>query len=319
MSTTNNEEQGPGSPAPATKSEAELVKRTVKKGHDIAKRVVEYSYDYKGKTQAQLKSLLQERDSEMFILAEEFLDQEAKIQRLKAASQRKTREVAEMKQQAKESGDINSKLTEALLKSVSKADTDEPIPGSSSEPEGGEANSANNSGDEGPAIAGEPKALFSLPEYQERIRHMNLDELVMTGEAENMVPAMQAPEAVNGVVRYPVPFHLMGLVIGRQKATLNRIINQTSTEIEPVSWVEDNIRHMGFYILGSPEAVRSAINEMIAAVRNMDKFRAKNIIKSHMSYKPGGGKSAKLCRHFSKGHCKLGNKCRFTHKKPTKK
>ena len=238
------------------------MKRTVKTGRDIAKRVMEFSYDYKGKTLAQSKSLLLERDSEMYTLAEEFLDQEVRIQRLKAASQRKTREVADMRQQAKESGDLNDKLTEVLLKSVSKANSDEPIPGPSTETDGTEPNSANNSGDEGPAIAGEPKALFSLPEYQERIRHMNLDELVMTGEAENMVPAIEAPAAVNGVVRYPVPFHLMGLVMGRQKVTLNRIVNQTSTEIEPVSWVEDNIRHMGFYILGSPEAVRYAINEM---------------------------------------------------------
>ena len=307
----------PGSPAP-TKSEAELVKRNVKKGHDIAKRVTQYTYDYKGKTPAQLKALLQERDSELFILAEEFLDQEARILRLKAASQRKSREVDSMKQQANVSSELNTKLTEALLQSVRSKSSAEPEPGTSDGTDGaGNDGAGNNSGDDEPQIAGEPKTLYNLPEYQECIKRMNLEGLVMSNEADSMTRAIDVKPVEGTPLRYIVPMHLMGLIIGRNKITLNRIINQTSTEIEPMSWVENNERLMGFYILGSAAAIRSAINEMVAVVRNMDKTRAKKVIMSHL--RPGGGKSSKLCIHFAKGHCTYGNSCRFTHKKNAKK
>ncbi len=315
-------DNGPDSPAPP-KSEAEVIKRVVKKGHDIAKRAVEYTYDYKGKSQAQLKALLIERDNEMFVLAEEFLGQEARIQRLKAASLRKSKEVASMKQDAIESKDITNKLTDALLKSVNgnAAESTEPKPSGSGEPDHADGSGSDNDSDEddvfqGPMIAGEPRALFSDREYQQKIRQMNLDELDMNAEADSMTRAIDINPEGN-IFRYAVPMHLMGPIMGRQKATLRRIVNQTSTEIEPLSWVENNKRLMGFYILGAKDAIRAAVSEMIAVVRNMNKFKAKKIIKGHM--KPNiGGKSSKICVHFARGNCTYGNNCRFTHKKSKK-
>ena len=73
----------------------------------------------------------------------------------------------------------------------------------------------------------------------------------------------------------------MGLITGRQKQTIRRIINQTSTEIEPISWSEDGGRQMGFKMLGSHESITKAIDLMVDVVRSMDVTRAQRIIKGH--------------------------------------
>ena len=135
------------------------------------------------------------------------------------------------------------------------------------------------------------------------------------------------------ILKYPVPTHLMGLIMGRQKTTLRRIIHQTSTEIEPLSWVEDGERFMGFSIQGSPSAIENAIAEMIAAIKGMDVTRAIKIIKGHIkpekkednqSTKTSTGSklskpkyenptSSNICIHFKKGNCRYGINCRRSH------
>ncbi len=148
-------------------------------------------------------------------------------------------------------------------------------------------------------------------------------------------------------LKYPVQPHLMGLLIGQQKVTLKCMINQSATEIETVSWVEEDQRVIGFEILSLVEAISKAIGLMIRTVRTMDRIRVKKIISVHIKTTdeiegrreepqrhkepprklPGkphhlgkpGSKLFKICPQFSKkGHCPYGSNCKFVHKKGNK-
>ena len=173
----------------------------------------------------------------------------------------------------------------------------------------------------------------------------------MENEVKTMTPLSQCDIPEDEPFLYAVPMHLMGIIIGRQKVTLKRIVNQTATEIEPISWVVNGARTMGFRILGAPEAISKAINQMILAIKFADNVKARKLIEAHLvtqgvkkpaltkkstpakkpapvkkqvtakpdkEQKPGGSKSGKVCVYYAKGSCTHGPNCRFLHKNTKK-
>ena len=115
-------------------------------------------------------------------------------------------------------------------------------------------------------------------------------------------------------------------------------MNQTATEIEPISWVVGGKCVMGFKMLGSSASIKKAIDHMLLVVRKMDNAKAGKIINSHLvtlgikktekaskpdpkegaSTSTSTSKSSKICVHYTKGTCTYGAKCRFLHKASSK-
>ncbi len=300
----------PGTPKPdntgagnnnnLTKSEAEVLSIKLT-GKEIATKAIRIVHNYDKLLLKDIKANLLERDAELVVLAGDYIEQEARIGRLRRTIMRMNREMAAAKQDSKNSADMSRKLTETLVQVISQ-------PESKAEPNSeGEKSQINEddtdatSDHEGPdpkADEGsEPKIdepdtsdnikkyFLSDPYYQECIKGVNLDELDMVHEADEMIkPADIDFDEEEIPFKYRVPPYLMGLITGRQKQTIRRIINQTSTEIEPISWSEEGRRQMGFKILGSHEAITTAIDLMVDVVRTMDVTRAQRIIKGH--YRP---------------------------------
>ncbi len=338
------QKDGENSESSVPKSVQEVLSRN--SGHDIAMKALAANHDYsKAKTMAHLKSFLAERDSDLVMISKKFLDQEKRIKVLRQQVAGKNREVAQLRQDAKSSADRAIRYADALIDSVNKPSEpmspsvptvpdETPSPeDTTGAPDTGEGNGAPSTEPE-PGQSKEPTSVFAHQEYKDKIREIDLDGLDMTQEADAMTKPEECEINEDEPYRYEVPMQLMGMLIGRQKVTLNRIINQTATEIEPKSWVVEGRRVMGFELLGSQESIRKAITAMIRTVRLMDKTRAKRIISAHIKTaekkdssrpepskpKPPGSKfkSKKICIDFTKGKCTYGEKCKFQHKKGSK-
>ncbi len=348
------------------KSVQEVLSRN--KGHDIAKRTLAADRDYsKATTLAKLKAVLTQRDDDLITISQQFLSQERRINSIRLQVQSKNREMAKLRQETKDASDRAIRYADALVSSVDQEPSDVkpgpsvPEPDKEPDDDGGNTPSAPNSVPASPNPdqnkTDEHSSVFQYSEYKDKIRALNLEELNMVAEADAMIAADDCNVIEDEPFRYSVPPQVMGLLIGRQKVTLKRIINQTATEIEPLSWVVDGQRLMGFELLGSTEAIKKAISIMIRTVRNMDKTRAKRIIAGHINTadrndgrrdpdrsdpsrrprdddsprrrprdddsgsksKPHKSKSNKACWQFNKGHCPNGNYCRFQHIKKGKK
>lgn len=188
-------------------------------------------------------------------------------------------------------------------------------------------------------MADEPKVgenTFTIDdsEYQEALKDIKFDEFSTVEEANNMTPATEIIPDEKGKALYPVPIHLMGILIGRQRQTMRRIMMQTSTEMEQCSWVDNGKRIMGFSITGAAEAVKAAIDVMINTISDMEDQKATKFLKGHLRIpkkKAGRGKAnpkptprpnagtkqptgkKEICPHFLVGSCKFGVKCRSLH------
>ncbi len=333
-------------------SVVDVLKRN--KGHDIAMKVLGASHDYSKSKILELKTTVIERDSDLITISKQFLDQERRIKSLKLQVQGKNRELAKLKQEAKDSSDRAIRYADALIDSVGKVpkppSDEKPGPSAPSTPSG-EPDESEPSNPASPSAEKEEEhaSVFHYEVYKSKIRSLNLDELNMSEEADTMTKVEDCSISEDEPLKYPVPPQLMGLLIGRQKVTLKRIVNQSATEIEPISWVEEGQRVIGFEILGSVEAISKAIGLMIRTVRSMDRIRAKRIIMGHIktadklegrreephgrddpARKPNtqgkphpqgkpGSKSFKICPQFSKkGHCSYGSTCKFVHRKGNK-
>ncbi len=338
MKDTN--ETGPGSPATDKAGQAgsgEEVISPLVQCLELANQVVTGENDYsKQKTVTQLRATITEKDEQLKLLATEFLKQNTKVKRLQRSVVVTTKKLTVAEQSAREHTAKSEKLTEALMASslacsaLSSMSSPKPGPAPKEEPSKPGKPEPEPAPAQEPEPELEPRSLFDHREYQDKVRSMNLDELDMNSEANSMC----SPEMIeidDGSTHYQVPMHLMGVVMGRQKVTLNRIVNQSKTEIEPLSWVVDGVRVMGFTILGSDDAIRHAVTLMIDAVRKMQADRAKKLLSGHLrsgARRPNqgpsgpssaGSKSAKLCDKYAKGKCPAGNKCRYQHKKNSKK
>ncbi len=336
MSNSERDDSGSGPDSPKVNdkpsaSESAVLGIKPTKGHDIAKKAVEAKRDYKKHKLDQLKLAIVERDDELLLLAKEFLgqeskliDQEARINKLRRALNSKKKEVTSLITSTNEANARALKLTDALIGKVNKPSTSGE--GAEKGDDSNESNADTSGGTQkapsaGPSAGSTPRSIFDYPEYQTKIKTLNLDQLCMKDEANTLITS----EALNlndeTEIRYEVPMHLMGHVMGRQKATINRIVAQTSTEIEPISWVTDGReRLMGFKILGATADIKRAIDEIIKTIREMEDFRAVQILKGHIKPEQGtrGGKSAKICSFFRKGFCRNGAKCGLSHRKTSK-
>ena len=325
-----------------------------RKSHDIAMKAKALQTDLsKFKTVAQMKTLFQELEVEFSALAESFLTQESVVKRQKMTIMVKNREIAELKQSNKVAAKRSGLLTDALAVAVLNQMSEPKKPSES------QAESVAASMDAVPQSATstsvnpekEPSSIFGYSEYRDSISSIDLDQLDMENEAKTMTPVAQCDIPEDEPFQYAVPMHLMGIVMGRQKVTLKRIINQTATEIEPISWVVNGSRVMGFKILGAPEAIAKAVNQMLLAVKFSDNVKARKLIAAHLvtqgakkseptkkstpakksvptkkpettkpeeDQKHGGSKSGKVCVYYAKGSCTHGSKCRFLHKNTKK-
>ena len=281
-----------------TKSETEVL-RIKKTGKEIARKAIGAVHNYDKLLLKDIKANLLERDAELTILAGDFIDQEARIVRLRRTMMRMNREMTALKKASRDSADISRKLTDTLVHVTSqsvrgKSESDASMEADNIDPEE-MADAGSEHGEATPdAKNGEPEVMddepgtacqkyfMGDPYYQESIKSLDLENLDMGHEAEEMVKPSEIDFDEEEVpFKYRVSPYLMGLITGRQKQTIRRIINQTSTEIEPISWAEDGRRQMGFKILGSQESIVKAINLMIDVVRTMDNYRAKRILKGH--------------------------------------
>lgn len=349
-----------GEDSGSEKSTLNLVSKT--HGGRIAKLALERGVqDYeKLRTRELLKTALQERDTELKAVSMDHQAQADRIRALRCTVSAKNREIAQLKQTNKESTARANKLTDALLVEKNKTAlipsnedqemSDMSETASKPEPEPRPGTSADND-------VPTPKSYVEEPCYQEAVQNVDLDSLDMAVEAANMMSAADITVTEGVKFRYPVPTHLIGLIVGRQKVTLRRICNQTSTEIEQCSWaVTDGTtekRQMGFTILGSPAAIREAVDEMVTVIKVMDLPKAIKLISGHIkkprdtakmnptkkpsattSVKPAkqptgtsksttnskksGSKSkskGQICSHYLKGQCRYGINCRKQHSK----
>ena len=358
---SDGKETAPGSPAaenlagqPPENGE-QVTTSLVDQCIQLANVVVTEENDYsKRTTVTQLKATLTEKDDQLKLLAKEFLKQNAKVKRLQRTVLATTKKLSKAEQSAKEYEQSakeytvkSEKLTEALVASSlacssALSSMSSPRPDPNTKEDSGRKDPEPELAPEpapvpAPIPEPEPRSLFAYREYQDKVKSLDLDNLDMHDEADSMVPP-DLVEIDDGAARYEVPMHLMGVVMGRQKVALHRMINQSKTEIEPLSWVANDERVMGFSILGSDDAIRHAVTLMIDSVRKMSADRARKLLEGHLrseARKPNqrpsagpssgasgsgsGSKSAKLCDKFSRGKCSLGNKCRFQHKKNSKK
>ena len=129
-----------------------------------------------------------------------------------------------------------------------------------------------------------PRSSFFVddPEYQTSLKEFNYDELSMSAEADKMTPSDDVSFEEDGSLKYAVPMHLMGLLVGRQKQTMRRIMNMSSTELEQGSWTHDGLRLMGFKMLGSTEGIKKAVDLMIATIRTMESDKAASLMRNHI-------------------------------------
>lgn len=308
---------------------------------EIAERILSSEPDYeKLKTRDQIKAALVERDAELRVLSEEFQTQSDTIVSLRGTVQFNEGETARLKKENQVVTARANKLTDALLAAtVDKTPADTAAPVTATYAEAVQEAKASTSADD---VHEEPKSYAEDPQYLAEIAKVDLDKLDLVAEAATMILSADITVEDGEKFQYPVPVHLMGLLVGRQKATTCRIANQTSTEIEQGSWSvddgNDTTRMMGFIIQGSAEAIKSAIDAMIATVRNMGTEKASKLISGHLKRKsaddnkkakkakqddptkkaPGGqsggkvgskSKKTSLCPHYIKGKCNYGVKC----------
>ena len=93
---------------------------------------------------------------------------------------------------------------------------------------------------------------------------------------------------------HEVPENRMKFVIGTNGDNIKRIQDKTSTDINKVKWRENDKQCMGFLIVGPKFCVRNAKEEIDEVVHQ---------------------RKRKICRYYTEGECKNGNKCHFLHKR----
>ncbi len=341
-------------------------------GSEIARKVVSAVRDYSDMTKDKIKACLLARDSELFTLANEFCDQEAKLKRLQVSLMSKKKELASVKVTLKAETDKSNKLMNALTDSVSLSkqyrsasisEAEPPAtPGGSGAKSDGAGTSPNKDAEEHSLPnkdtekqvpdADDTKnnqdgmSFQDHPDFLAAVKKVNLETLNMVEEADSMIPVAElSPEIVETQFKYPVPSHLMGFIIGKNKKSLRRIQHQTYTEIEQTSWVigEGNNaeRYMGFEILGSYDAILEAIKCMIDVVRRTSNHLAVKVMNGYLKVdskpqpkqpqkgkkgkgkttshppkarsKPNDGNKVKICEHFLKARCRDGVKCSMAH------
>ncbi len=335
--TKENQGPAPGSPVVGQANDdgngEDAIPSPYNQALELATKLSDMDPDYsKHRNSAQLKAALTSSDAALKLIATEFLKQNAKVKRLQRSVLLTTKKLNTAEKSAKEHSERSGKLMEALVASSLACSALSSKPSTSGESEKVETSKPELDPEPTPELvpepAPEPRSLFEHREYQEKVKSMDLNQLDLDSEADAMVPPDHAV-IEDGATQYEVPMYLMGIIMGRQKITLNRLVNQTKTEIDPLSWVKDGNRVMGFKILGADDAIRHAIALMIQAVRNMNIDRAKKLLTGHLrsgawKSKPkagpsGGSKSSKLCDKFALGKCPNGDKCRYRHKKDSKK
>ena len=328
MSGANNDETLAGDNleelGPLKEGQVRLVRKG--KGGDIAQAAVaERVKDYTGsgfRKLDKLKQLLQERDTQLYTLACEyqeqevslkrsqtdFQDQEINLKRVKTSLAAKQNEVASLKLSLKKESERANKVANALAESVlgaSKTQKAMPDGEAQTTPKKTYADAAAmTSPEDGSKPPAEEKTssveYYEDPFYLKAIKEVKLEELDLSHEATVMIPSSElSGEIVGTRFKYPVPTHLMGLIIGKGKKTLRRIYHQTYTEIEQISWTvgegDSAERMMGFQIKGSSEAIINAVDCMIEVVNETSKDHAIRVLKGHMnsdSGKPDAGPSA---------------------------
>ncbi len=331
----DNETNATGSPKPKP-TEEESASRKRPNGEDIARKTLESDgpSDFKKlRSMEALRNQLTEKDSDLQQLAKEFLQQQDTIKRLKNSVKSKSVEIAKLKLSNTDASKRIHRLTDALItSSVTAVKSSDPPQEDGEKP----STSAGSSGEQ--PVKGkpdetkpEPKSLVDDPLYQAAIKDVDLSDLNKEQQSQLMVQFDEISLNDQTSFRYPVPPHLMGVLVGKQKLTMSRIMRQTCTEIEQMSWVEGEgasaIRVMGFLIKGSTDAIGEAIDEMLKTVKEMDAQKAAKIIRGHIKpdrmpdRKPvdgGKGKKGEMCPFFLKGNCKYGVKCRKSHSKGKK-
>ena len=338
-------------------------------GKSIANKIVKRrtSTDYKDlKTKETLKKALLERDDELFVLARDYRDQAKKLKKLKQEMLLKKMEVSSLKVEAQEAKERADRMSHALTSSVentsnlmaslSKANDKEQEKEEKENEREEEVSPKDDTAspkDDPAKPEDNPDAYMRDPEYIRTIKQIDPASLDMILEADKMTPSAETEPVDGEKFRYAVPMHLMGLILGKHRVTIKRIIHQTATEIEQCSWAEgvgnDARRVMGFEIIGSADAVRKAIDAMIKVVRESDAQKVSRILSGHIRAQedpPKGGKPKKaknqgaakpgprksyganprkpygenpICRFYRKGYCKYGIKCKESHSRGTRK
>lgn len=335
----------------SSKSERSTLAILKTRGGVIAKKVISSpapDYD-KMRTKELLKAALLERDTELRTLAMDHNAQSDRIRALRSTISSKNMEIAQLKRTNKEANNRTNQLADALLAANKSHGTmpiapqNEAVAEVKTQIEGPKPGTSSNNGTE---TVPEPRSYSDDPKYQAAIQNLDLENLDMKHEAGAMTPADDITAADGEKFRYSVPAHLLGFIVGRQKVTIRRISNQTSTEIEQCSWSvgdgADAERQMGFAIQGSVSSIKDAITAMIAVVADMEVDKASSLIKGHLKKKPANGdrkpkkipgttkkpattkqsagnksgskfKKGPICPHYVKGHCKYGIKCWHKH------
>ena len=169
-------------------------------------------------------------------MATGFSDQESKINHLKSTLSAKNEEMTNLRKQVADADIRTQNLTLALTAALQKekAPVDKELEPTQSadvdvveDEEKGEMDDENSDD--------ETKPYTESKMYKDAIDSINLDEFNPQAEASRMLVSSEAVIEGNHLL-YPVPTHLMGLVVGKGKKTLRRIYYQTHTEIEQRSW-----------------------------------------------------------------------------------
>ena len=178
-----------------TKSEAEVLSIKLT-GKEIATKAIRTVQNYEKLLLKDIKANLLERDAELVVLAGDYLEQEARIRRLRRTIMRQNRELVAAKQDCKGSAEVSRMLTETLVQVTAQPDRKaEPNP-NGVDPQLNEdeadATSEHEVPDpkvEEPSTSSEDtrKYFLSDPYYQESIKDVDLDELDMVHEADEMI------------------------------------------------------------------------------------------------------------------------------------
>ena len=110
------------------------------------------------------------------------------------------------------------------------------------------------------------------------IKDIDLSAMNMEEQSQLMVQFGALTLNSETLLKYLVPPHLMGLLVGKQKITMGRTARQTCTEIEQASWSDGEgaaaIRVIGFIIWGATDIISEAVDEMICTVKEMEMSKA---------------------------------------------
>ncbi len=285
----NNNNEEPVKQGNDTKSEDDVLALNTQNGGVVAKRVIARGVSASRysdiKAVSKFKNLMLERDNELYFLAMKYQEQEAHIKGLRQEAAVRNRDTASLRQQHRDATQMCRNLTVALSVVNSCAQ-----PAAKPEIKKAEMTSSGTQfsdqeeeedKDEG-ASNNEYKFFFHDPLFKNAVNAVETESLDMTAESSQMTPSSEI-DIDGNILLYPVPTHLMGLIVGKGRRTLRRIYFQTHTEIEQHSWVigegPDAKRVMGFKIQGAPDAIKAAIDEMVDVIATMNKDKAVNMIK----------------------------------------